>query len=155
MKEEGDSLHVKKAYDKFVANSDKVHKSECLGILRNANHINRGVIDQYRLLHESLYTIQAKKKKPRCRCFKNATRIHWQRYHLLSGVKGLAHFYRLSRPSNAKHSSMSIQFFRSFGMTPIQRTRNLLLKLLEVMEDSLYSVASIFLSVAVLIFRSE
>ena len=62
MKEEGGSLHVKKAYDKFVANSDKVHKSECLGILRNANHINRGVIDQYRLLHESLYTIQAKTK---------------------------------------------------------------------------------------------
>lgn len=63
MKEEGDSSHVNQAYDKFVAMSDKVHKRECLGMLRNAKHINSGVIDQYGLLHASLYTIRATTKK--------------------------------------------------------------------------------------------
>jgi hypothetical protein len=64
MKEEGDSSHVvNQAYNKFVAKSDKVHKRECLGMLRNAKHINKDVIDQYGLLHASLYTIRATTKK--------------------------------------------------------------------------------------------
>ena len=55
IKEEGDSLHVNQAYDKFVARSDKVHKRERLGILSNLKHINRGFIDQYGLWYASLY----------------------------------------------------------------------------------------------------
>jgi hypothetical protein len=49
MKEEGDSSHVNQAYDKFVAKSDKAHKRESLGMLRNAKNVCKGVIDQYGL----------------------------------------------------------------------------------------------------------
>jgi hypothetical protein len=69
MKEEGDSSHVNQAYDKFVAKSDKAHKRESLGMLRNAKNVCKGVIDQYGLLHASLYTIRATTKETWTRSF--------------------------------------------------------------------------------------
>ena len=63
MKEKDSYLHVNQAYNKFVAKSDKVHKRELLGMINNYKHINRGVIDQYGLLHVSLYTIRAMTKR--------------------------------------------------------------------------------------------
>ena len=58
LKEEGDSSHVNQAYDKFVACHDKKLKRELLCTLRNSPAINKGVLDQYGLLHTGLICVR-------------------------------------------------------------------------------------------------
>ena len=137
-------MHANQSYSKFLAKSDKVHNRELSVMIRNTNNINRSAIDYYGLLHASLYTIQETTKKPgRCH-FKLAILIHLEGCNFLSGVKALAHFFIIFKSPNKKLFSTSILFFRTSGMAPLQRTRNLLLKLSVLMKDSLYSVARIF-----------
>ena len=119
MQQEGDSLHVNQSYDKFLAKSNKVHNREWSVMISNTNNINRGAIDYHVLLHASIYTIQATTKKTgRCH-FKIETWIHWQEYNFLSGVRELAHFFRMVKPSNEKLFSTIILFFHPYGMAPL------------------------------------
>ena len=58
VKEEGDTSHVNQAYDKFVAKSDKYARMQSLSMLRNAKFLNKGVVDQWGLVHAGLFAIR-------------------------------------------------------------------------------------------------
>ena len=58
LKEEGDSSHVNQAYDKYVARSDKAASRQSLSYLRKAKQVNKGVIDQWQLIHAGLYAVR-------------------------------------------------------------------------------------------------
>jgi hypothetical protein len=59
LKEEGDSSHVNQAYDKFVAPADKSAKDESLAMLRGCTLVNKGVVDQWGLVHVGLFAIKS------------------------------------------------------------------------------------------------
>jgi hypothetical protein len=61
LKEEGDSSQVNQAYDKFVAPADKSAKDESLAMLRGCTLVNKGVVDQWGLVHVGLFAIRALK----------------------------------------------------------------------------------------------
>jgi hypothetical protein len=75
VKEEGDSSHVNQAYDKLVAKSDKRAGNESLGMLRSATFLNRGVVDQWGLIHVGLYAIRETKRDTWTRSFE-ACNLH-------------------------------------------------------------------------------
>ena len=62
LKEEGDSSHVNQAYDRFVARSDKAVEAESLTFLRRAKSLNKGVVDQWGLVHVGLACLQETNK---------------------------------------------------------------------------------------------
>jgi hypothetical protein len=55
LKEEGDSSHVNQAYGKFVAPADKSAKIKSLVMLRGRKLVNKGVVDQWGLIHVRIY----------------------------------------------------------------------------------------------------
>ncbi len=61
LKEEADSSHVNQAYDKFVAKSDKATEVRTLSYLRTAKQLNRGVVDQWGLVHVGLAAVRETK----------------------------------------------------------------------------------------------
>jgi hypothetical protein len=75
VKEEGDLSHVNQAYDKFVAKADKKAGNESLGMLRSATYLNRGVVDQWGLIHVGLYAIRETKRETWIRSFE-ACNLH-------------------------------------------------------------------------------
>ena len=61
LKEEADSSHINQAYDKFVAKSDKATEVRTLSYLRTAKQVNRGVVDQWGLVHVGLAAVRETK----------------------------------------------------------------------------------------------
>jgi hypothetical protein len=61
LKEEGNSSHVNQAYDKFVAPANKSAKDESLAMLWGYTLVNKGVVDQWGLIHVGLFVIRALK----------------------------------------------------------------------------------------------
>jgi hypothetical protein len=59
LKEEGDSSHVNQAYDKFVAKHDKSSANSSLSVLRRTTTVNKGIIDQWGLIHVGLQCIRS------------------------------------------------------------------------------------------------
>ena len=59
LKEEVDSSQANQSYDRFVAKRYKAEKTESLGMMRNIKYVNRGVIDQWGLVHVGLYAIRS------------------------------------------------------------------------------------------------
>jgi hypothetical protein len=59
LKEEGVSSHVNQAYNKFVAPANKSAKNESLGMLWGCTLVNKGVVDQWDLIHVDLFVILA------------------------------------------------------------------------------------------------
>ena len=57
VKEEGDSSAVNQAYDKYVAASDKRTFRSCLGLMRTARILTKGVLSQWDLVHVVLSAI--------------------------------------------------------------------------------------------------
>jgi hypothetical protein len=53
-----DSLHVNQAYDKYVAMHDKIAKKEILGFFRNQSFYNKGMLDQWGMVHVCLFVIR-------------------------------------------------------------------------------------------------
>ena len=58
LKEEGDTSHVNQAYDKFVAKTDKKTRSYSVGVQRECKYYNKGVVDQWGLVHSGLMAVR-------------------------------------------------------------------------------------------------
>ena len=69
LKEEGNSSHVNKAYDKFVAKYKKVAKYEILAMLRGTTSISQGVVNQWGLIQFVLHIIRATNRETWTRYF--------------------------------------------------------------------------------------
>jgi hypothetical protein len=61
LKEEADSSHANQACDKFVAKSDKATEVRTLSYLRSAKQLNKGVVDQWGLVHIGLAAVRETK----------------------------------------------------------------------------------------------
>ena len=63
LKEEADSLHANQAYDRMVAKTNKMAKTEILGMMRSGiKFVNKGVVDQWGLVHIGLFAIRLTKR---------------------------------------------------------------------------------------------
>jgi hypothetical protein len=51
--------HVNQAYDKYVDVKDKAAKNESLAMLRNKTFYNKGVVDQWGMIHVGLFVIHS------------------------------------------------------------------------------------------------
>ena len=58
IKEEGDTSHVNQAYDKFVAKKDKQSRNYSVAVQRECKYYNKGVIDQWGLVHSGLHAVR-------------------------------------------------------------------------------------------------
>ena len=58
LKEEGDYLHVNKAYEKYVAKEEKISKAESLSMLRSSKQISKGVVYQWGFFCVGLYVVR-------------------------------------------------------------------------------------------------
>ena len=61
--EEGDSLQYNKVHDMFFPKGDKAAKTESLGMMRNIKYVNRGVVDEWGLVHVGFYAIRSTKQE--------------------------------------------------------------------------------------------
>ena len=63
LKEEADSSHANQAYDRMVAKTDKMAKTESLGMMRSGiKSVNKGVVEQWGLVHVGLFEIRSTKQ---------------------------------------------------------------------------------------------
>ena len=58
MKEEGNTSHVYQAYNKIVAKSNKISQSYSVGVQQECKYYNRGVVDQWGLIHSGLMVVR-------------------------------------------------------------------------------------------------
>ena len=58
-KEESGTSHVNQAFDQLVAKNDKKVAAEILAAQREMKHVNKGVIDQYGLVHTAIAIVKA------------------------------------------------------------------------------------------------
>ena len=57
IQEEGDSSHVNQAHDKYVYVQDKAANQESLVVLRKKTFYNKGVVDQWGMIHVGIFLI--------------------------------------------------------------------------------------------------
>ena len=63
LKEEADSSHSNQVYDRIVSKTDKMAKTESLGMMRSGiKFVNKGVVDQWGLVHVGLFAIRSTKR---------------------------------------------------------------------------------------------
>ena len=54
---------MNKVYDSFVEKNDKIARMDSLGMLRNVRYLNKGVVDQWGLVHVGLYCVRSTKRE--------------------------------------------------------------------------------------------
>jgi hypothetical protein len=119
LKEEGDSSHVNQAYGKFVAPANKNAKNESLAMLRGCTLVNKGVVDQWGLIHVGLFAIQALKARAWTNSFKACNMDPLTSICFPQWCKKIEHFIQASQSFKTEGPLNTYALLPSFwhGMT--------------------------------------
>ena len=127
LKEEGNSSHVNQVYDRDVAKSDKRAKREALGILRQYEHPEIPVLDQWGLVHVGLYILRGSELKTWQKSFTACNLDPRSRVPFGLWCKKIEHFLqtgedysKFNKPLTSKQKYALLPSFWQ-GMTPVEK----------------------------------
>ena len=126
LKEEADSSHANQAYDRMVAKTDKMAKTESLGMMRSGiKFVNKGVVDQWGLVHVGMFAIRSTKRDTWTISFHACNLDPRTRVSFLDWCKKIDHFLQAGQEFKIETEAMldKYSYLPSFwhGMSPVEK----------------------------------